>query len=289
MKKLKIMLEDELAPPESDTVPNGLRKPFLISKLPRDAGAVSWLIALLLAMMPAPLFSQLTSDQILETMMNGEYDDAGLFVLEETWLPTDSVSFTYTCDYNANTISYESLPNQTINGEPVSITSSGLYDPTTSLYTWTTLSTVGSDSITNIGTINLADDPTSTTYWRAMKGGVFADGSISDTYTVTGKTDSGTETYYLGSNPIPVGTIKFSSMWNPTYNVWNCTGTNSVGGKVTWNLTASGTYADNGSGQVNGGFTWTVVAVPEPSSCTLFGLGTLGLLACRWRRRKAKA
>src|ERR1039458_8181142 len=198
MQKLNILLENELLTSLSDSVSHGIQKPFLISRSFGAVGTISWLIALLLAMMPVPSFSQITTggDQILEIMINGEADDQGALTLTEPWLLSDSVGYTYTCDYNAMTYNYSTLPNQSIGGQPTSITTSGSYDSASSLFTWTTAGSVGGDTISSSGSIDLASDPTSSGTWTFANShyGVQTR-TYKDSYTATGGTDTGTITY----------------------------------------------------------------------------------------------
>lgn len=247
-----------------------------------------------LALAPIQGSAQFTQwDLATEVVMHAEALDEG-FV--DSFLPSqlgDTLLYDYSLDWAAGTFMYATRANQQLAGVPFSMGANGAYDPLQQKWTWTTRTNFGTQIILGGGTFRwISTDETK----DAEIEGVWSDdemnpiGTAKGTATITQQTHSVTSTGTFevkDKDGKSKGTKKLSDTkvqtepdpLKPQKYVWYMFEVQESK-PTAWISTGSeiGTAASQSTGRF-----FQTVAVPEPATIGIVGLGLLSL--ARRRRR----
>jgi hypothetical protein len=247
--------------------------------------------------------------------------DFGLLEAQETFMTAQSIDsallatvfgidlgavLNFSSDLNASTraFSYTLLPNQFYNGAPLSLSTTGIYDPGLRQYSWTTRGQLGNTSWSFSESAVWIGDPITTLPPRdTVINGV--------TYTVTGDFDyddpddlTGTsKTKSKGTFSIKdsagntfgpfAGTDRFiAQAWQATFTIPAKTKPNNTDKDIVVIADGDGPFRGQNPPLVGpGDFTlqFIVGTVPEPEILTLFAVGFAPMVhVLRRRRRESK-
>jgi len=246
---------------------------------------VTSLIALAI---PSVAGSLSASVQATETMMNTSGIDSFSFVEEFGVDPSAILQYSSFTDPRTGAFSYSLLPGQTYLGKPISLTTTGKYDASTTTYSWQMVGDYGGQDLAGYGTAYWFGDPTETV----------------DQWDKEGKSDLGNTIWYHYKGNVDVNTtdqtstfkgLKLSIQNGPlngrdeslsgkdTYTITNGVKT------FKWTVTDAKEVSLNESGTEPfdggfGSFSIRATPTPEPSALLMFGSGILGVAGVLRRR-----
>ena len=327
MKKFSTAIEEEIAP---DSVPGGLKSVYCISTMlatstlavvRKRRGCMRRIIlttAIAVILLPgarARAQGPSEADQLFETMMNIQADDAeNLSGLATSPAPT-TVQVTYALDMVGDTFSYSANTGQYINGMQLSLSCSGAGDGSGN-FAWTeyiqlgdldyeySSTATGDDEV--VKSQQIFQQPNGVIIWDntdTIKNLPNADGS-SDSYTtrVTVEHNGHYEYVYDPKTGQHVkDPVTGNNISRLVYGDYITTTSKDLGktdhkdkDKVVLNMDMSNWWVANSPAGLDasgggGQSTLDIYAVPEPSTSALLSIGAFGLLAYEWRRRTAKA
>lgn len=216
--------------------------------------------------------------ELSETMMGQSLADSILLVQAFGVNPT-GISFTSSINANARSFSYSAVGGQTYAGMALSLTTSGIYNPSTGAYDWTTNGQLGGDSWSQSSSSAWVGDPEIKTERNVTVGGdlytLKFTHSVTDGFTTKSTFSNGTATAPLGGRfgkgPFWEGKISGTDQFvagDWVYKAILPVGNPLVPDKILI-FSGKGDIGTDVGGLRDGTFDVSVSEVPEPTSSAI--------------------
>ncbi len=246
-------------------------------------------LILLLVTSLTTAWSQVFTNVTGELMMDAQGANATLLGRLFGPDPSTVLSFSSSVDEADGIFSYSSAPGSTYLGQPLSLSVSGTFDSASDLWEMSASGALGGTSLSGTGSESVTGDPLGSWLWNWGPLDAHARSTIVFTQNENGIIDGSYSslTGGLSVSDTDVATFSAEDNQNPDGSWTWTSGSIQIGG-YTFTINSEGSEISQEGNNLLGSFQTQILPVPEPSTFTLLGIGTLSLLAC-FRRRKAKA
>jgi hypothetical protein len=224
---------------------------------------------------------------LTQLMIEDQGQDVFLLGLEFGFAP-QAISFTSNVDAGAQSYSYTTVAGSKYLGEALSISATATFDPSTDIVTVDSSTTLGLLSYSTVATntLTVAPDLVRDMEKRDIPEKMVDGMKVNDEeWRTLENRDNGRtiDLVYLTFNGkrVPIPPTPSIDMYRPLPGTWTFNQTSTA---LLFRVISSGSSSSTGG---PGTFTSNLVAIPEPTTMTLLGLGVAGLIgkSRKWRGR----